>query len=179
MHPWKDPGPALDVYALSSPATAVAFRPARPDDVEPILNMHQRLSTNSLFMRYLVPYAPARLVAHLHDICTLPTDQGSALVAVHGGEVVGLGYYLVEPAQPATAEPALLIEDRYQGRGIGRRLLARLITAARRRGVRCFAALTHPNNWPMLHLLHDSGRPASSRFDGGLVAVHLALIESA
>lgn len=179
MHHWTDPGPALSVYESPWTATAVAIRPARPDDVQPLLDMHRRLSTKSLFMRYLVPYAPARLAAHLQDICAQPCEQGAALVAEQGSQVVGLGYYVVEPGRPNTAEPALLIEDRYQGRGIGRQLLGRLITVARHRGLRCFNALTHPDNRPMLHLLHDSGRRVSSRFDGGLVAVQLALAESA
>jgi len=39
--------------------TAVTIDPAHPDDVPAILDMHQRLSSNSLYLRYLVPYVPA------------------------------------------------------------------------------------------------------------------------
>ncbi|MDX1414997.1 MAG: GNAT family N-acetyltransferase [Candidatus Promineifilaceae bacterium] len=168
-------GPYLQMMQPGVNKAVVTIRAAQPSDVQPILEMHQRLSTDSLFLRYLVPYVPVNLPAHVRDICTRPADQGAALVATVGAQIVGLGYYVINPDQPDTAEPALIVEDRYQGQGIGGRLFKRLIAAARAQGVRYFDALAHSGNRPMLHLLRRSGRAVNSHRDGNETAVLLAL----
>lgn len=155
--------------------TAVTIRLARPEDVPSVLAMHQRLSSNSLYLRYLVPYLPDYVPAHLRDICRLSPQQGAALVAVYETQVIGFGYYVIKPEQPDTAEPALLIEDKFQGRGIGGWLLNRLIATARAQGVYYFDALAHSGNRPMLHLLRRSGQPVHSRRDGSHTAILLSL----
>jgi GNAT superfamily N-acetyltransferase len=155
--------------------TAVTIRPARLDDVKSILDMHRRLSSNSLYLRYLVPYLPDYVPAHLRDICRQSPQQGAALVAIRENQVIGFGYYIIKPEQPDTAEPALLIEDKFQGQGIGKRLLNQLITAARAQGVYFFDALAHSSNRPMLHLLRRSGQPVNSKRDGSHMAILLSL----
>ena len=155
--------------------TAVTIRPARPEDVPSILAMHQRLSSNSLYLRYLVPYLPDYVPAHLHDICHQSPKQGAALIAVREGQVIGFGYYVIKPEQPDTAEPALLIEDKFQGQGIGGRLFNHLITVARAQGVSYFDALAHSSNRPMLHLLRRNGQPVHSQRNGSHTAILLAL----
>jgi L-amino acid N-acyltransferase YncA len=155
--------------------TAVTIRPARPDDVQAILDMHRRLSSNSLYLRYLVPYLPDYVPAHLRAVCRQSPQQGATLVAVHEGQVIGFGYYIIKPEQPDTAEPALLIEDQFQGQGIGKRLLNQLITAARAQGVIFFDALTHNTNQRMLRLLNRSGQQVGRQRDGSHVAILLSL----
>ena len=157
------------------PAAQVLIRPATPADVQPILEMHERLSADTLYLRYLVPYRPVYLPAHVQEICSRPAGAGAALVAVSGGEVIGFGYYVVDAARPDTAEPALLIEDRYQGLGLGRRLFTQLLAAARKQGIAYFDAFAHSSNRRMLRLLRHSGREIDRTLDGGHVAVVLAL----
>jgi GNAT superfamily N-acetyltransferase len=175
MNDFTRHGPYLEATQRVMGDTAVTIRPVRPEDMQSILEMHQRLSSNSLYLRYLVPYLPDYIPAHLRDICTLSADQGAALVATIGAQVIGLGYYMIKPEQPDTAEPALLIEDRFQGQGIGSRLLHRLMMTARNQGVRFFDALTHSSNRPMLHLLRRNGRPIHSKRDSSHMAILLSL----
>jgi acetyltransferase len=155
--------------------TAVTFRPARPDDVKAIMEMHQRLSSNSLYLRYLVPYLPDYVLAHVREICAQPVRKGAALVAIRQGKVIGFGYYVIKPGQPNTAEPALLIEDQSQGKGIGGEMFQRLIAMSCAQGVTYFDALAHSTNRPMLHLLRRSGQPLKSNRDGSHTAVFLSL----
>ena len=96
-------GPYLNMMQQMPGETAVDIRPVRPSDVQAILEMHERLSTDSLFLRYLVPYVPANLPDHVREICSRPADQGAALVATVGSRVVGFGYYVIKPDQPDTA----------------------------------------------------------------------------
>lgn len=153
----------------------VEIRPARPEDLDSVLRMHERLSSNTLFLRYLVPYVPGPVPGHLRDVLNRPVEEGEVLVAVQGAEVIGLGYYVVRSNRPDTAEPALLIEDRFQGQGIGGRLLAQLIHAAQARGIQYFDAMAHASNGPMLHLLRRSGDPTHTERDGSVLTMLVAL----
>jgi GNAT superfamily N-acetyltransferase len=175
MNDFTRHGPYLEMMRRAPGETAVTIRPIQPDDLQPILEMHRRLSTDSLFLRYLVPYTPTYLPKHLQHICHRPAAQGLGLVALAGAQVVGLGYYVIKPGQPDTAEPALLIEDRFQGQGIGGRMLDQLVTAARAQGVCFFDAFTHSSNRPMRHLLHRRGQLISSQLEGGHINSFLSL----
>jgi len=80
-----------------------------------------------------------------------------ASVATQAGGVDGVGVarYARDADDPRVAELALLVVDAYQGRGVGRTLLARLATAALERGIRCFRGLVLVDNDPMLRLLRE------------------------
>jgi len=175
MNDFPRPGPYLEMMQRVVGETAVTIRPIQPNDFQPILDMHQRLSMDSLFLRYLVPYIPGYLPTHLRHICRRPAGQGFGLVATTGTQIVGLGYYVIKPEQPDTAEPALLIEDQFQGQGIGGRMLDQLVTVARGQGVHFFDALTHSSNRSMRHLLHRRGQLISSQFEGGHIRSFLSL----
>ena len=64
----------------------------------------------------LPPEAVDRLVTVDHDL-------REAVVGLVGGEVVGVARYDRSPDDPATAEFAIVVEDGWQGVGLGRQLL--------------------------------------------------------
>ena len=76
------------------------------------------------------------------------------------------------------AEYAALVEDRWQGRGLGRRLTQRLIDAAHERGIRHLYGLVMHGNSPMLTLLRTLGLPKRERREGDSVFVELYLGEA-
>lgn len=81
---------------------------------------------------------------------------GASVVTPEGGvDGVGVARYARDPEDADTAELALLVVDAYQGRGIGRTLLARLATAAVERGIAFFRGLVLVDNHPMLRLLRE------------------------
>lgn len=135
---------------------ALIFRPVQADDVEFILEMHQRLSEETIYSRYHSPRVPTR--QEIIQICQLAGVNGRAIVAAIAGKkpaIVGMAYYIA--SGPDTAETALLVEDRYQGQGIGKRLLCQLTCLAMAQGICFFDAYVLPANKPMLHLLHSTG----------------------
>ena len=87
-------------------------------------------------------------------LVTVDHDLREAVVAVVGGEVVGVARYDRPLGDPSTAEVAILVEDAWQGAGVGRQLLATLTELAARRGVRTLVATVQPDNRPVLGLLH-------------------------
>lgn len=154
--------------------SAVALRPARLDDVEAIMAMHQRLSADSIYSRYHSPRLPSR--EEIARIAGLDGDGGLALVAVlpgRSGEVVGLAYYVVTGQK--LAEVAFLVEDAYQGQGIGKRLVEALSRAAVAHGVCFFDAYVLAANRPMQHLLQQRGRLVGQRRDFSALEMRLEL----
>jgi GNAT superfamily N-acetyltransferase len=115
----------------------VVVRGARPDDGPEIAALHGRCSPATTAARYLTPMTrlPRRLLAEL-----LAADV--ALVAVDDlGRVVALAT-LVAAEPPDRVELGLLVEDAWQGAGLGTALVRRLTAAARLLGWREIVAVT-------------------------------------
>jgi GNAT superfamily N-acetyltransferase len=77
-------------------------------------------------------------------------DQAAA------AEVVGYACYVRDENHPRLAEPAIVVEDRCQRRGLGRALLNQLSQHAHSRGLLGFVALVHRDNAAMLRLIEPS-----------------------
>ncbi|TFV88894.1 GNAT family N-acetyltransferase [Blastococcus sp. CT_GayMR16] len=131
---------------------AVATRPVRPDDRTLFRRLWPRLSPDTVYRRFhaplrgLPPEAVDRLVTVDHDL-------REAVVGLVGGEVVGVARYDRSPADPGTAEFAIVVEDAWQGVGLGRQLLVELIDLAARRGVRTLTATVQRDNDRVLSLI--------------------------
>ncbi len=130
----------------------VATRPVQPGDQGLFCRLWGRLSRETVYRRFHAPVhaLPPETVRHL---VTVDHDLREAVVAVVGGEVVGVARYERPAADPSTAEIAVLVEDAWQGVGLGRQLLAELTALAARRGVRTLTATVQPDNGPVLGLL--------------------------
>jgi len=131
---------------------AVATRPVQPDDRVLFRRLWPRLSRDTVYRRFhsplhgLPPEAVDRLVTVDHDL-------REAVVALVGGDVVGVARYDRSPADPATAEFAILVEDAWQGIGLGRQLLVELVDLAASRGVRTLTATVQRDNDRVIGLI--------------------------
>jgi RimJ/RimL family protein N-acetyltransferase len=110
----------------------------------------------------------------LAEICHLDSQRGGAYVASIHREIVGLGYYVVE-GREATAETAFLVEDNFQGRGIGRALFQLLARHALNHQVAAFNAYIQATNEPMIRIFRSAGFSLKERVSYGTREVHLAL----
>lgn len=107
----------------------VLLRAARPADVADLVRLHERCSGATLRDRYGGSDAvPTQALLHRLVL----TDV--ALIAVADGAVVALGNLETADADDAEAEVFVLVEDRWQGRGVGTALLRQLVGAARSLG---------------------------------------------
>lgn len=131
---------------------AVATRPVQPDDRVLFRRLWPRLSPDTVYRRFhaplhgLPPEAVERLVTVDHDL-------REAVVALVGGEIVGVARYDRSPDDPATAEFAIVVEDAWQGVGLGRQLLVELIDLAADRGVRALTATVQRDNDAVIGLI--------------------------
>jgi GNAT superfamily N-acetyltransferase len=90
------------------------------------------------------------------------------------GEVVAVVRYERE-GDTDGAEYAALVEDRFQGRGLGIGLTRHLIEAARERGIRHLHALVMRENRPMLSLLRSLDFPERKRWENGVEHIEIDL----
>jgi RimJ/RimL family protein N-acetyltransferase len=157
----------------------VVVRPIRPDDAPRLQALVSRLSPESMFLRFLavVKKLSAKEARHL---ATVDYQSRMALVAtvVEEGEeqIIGVARYSTVPGdEPGLAEAAVVVEDRYQRRGLGSFLLRQLIAYARRHGVQSFLANVHPSNEPIMRFIRRSGLPVESRAASGVWEIVIRL----
>src|SRR5687767_4963675 len=100
---------------------AVATRPVRPADQALFCRLWERLSPDTVLRRF---HAPVRQLPDesVRRLVTVDHDLREAMVAVVGGEVVGVARYDRPQADPSTAEIVVVVEDGWQGVGLGRQL---------------------------------------------------------
>jgi acyl-CoA synthetase (NDP forming)/GNAT superfamily N-acetyltransferase len=141
--------------AVLKDGRTVSIRPIRPSDNDQMMAMWQRLSAESIRMRF---FAPRSMTAEQMRYFT-EVDQHNrvALVAQTAGRIVGVSRFDRLSEDPSTAEFAVLVEDAEQGRGIGTALLRALFEPARDLGVTGFVGDVLRSNNRMLHVLRDAG----------------------
>jgi GNAT superfamily N-acetyltransferase len=149
---------------------AVATRPVQDDDLDRFLRMWPRLSMETRYRRFHspVPRLPFDLVQRLVHVDHADRD---AVVAVIGGEVVGVARYDRSPGDPSEAEFAVVVEDDWQNVGLGRQLLGELTRLAARRGVRTLTATVQADNDRMVWLLRRLLPRARFTVDAGVYTV--------
>jgi acyl-CoA synthetase (NDP forming)/GNAT superfamily N-acetyltransferase len=143
--------------AMLTDGSVVHVRPITPDDAELEHEFILRVGPQSMYQRFfqvkrdLTP-------EELRYFTTVDYVDRMALIVLDGERMVAVGRYDVDPdKEPRTAEVAFLVEDQYQGRGIGTILLQHLTTYARLKGVTAFDAYVLADNFGMMRLFRSSG----------------------
>ena len=139
--------------------TEVIIRPIRPEDEPLMVEFHGTLSESTVYLRYFHMEKVDARIAHERLIrkCFIDYDREMALVAVHTNsqtgryELIGIGR-LTHQHSSGEAELAVIVTDRYQGRGLGTELLRRLIEVAREEKFQRVVAHILAENHAMLAL---------------------------
>jgi acetate---CoA ligase (ADP-forming) len=171
-------------WELEGPATLrdgvpVWIRPIRPTDRNDLIDFVEHVAVDSLEMRYFAATRPETAVEAM--LRRSPEEERVALVAVGGPEggsrVLGQAEYVVDKADPSTAEAAFVVRDAFLGRGLGTILLHWLARIARARGVHRFVAYLQESNQPMLDVFRNSGFPVVESGQGYLLRVDFSIVE--
>jgi AcrR family transcriptional regulator/RimJ/RimL family protein N-acetyltransferase len=137
-------------------AGAVWIRLGRPEDADAVAAMHERCSERTRYRRYLTGIGEWRDLS-LRRLAG--GHRGATLVVMsEDGSIVGLGNVFPDrPGDAHAAEIAEIVEDAYQGRGIGSRLLRHMLELARRLGFQSVVATVLAENAEMLAVLEATG----------------------
>jgi acetyltransferase len=115
----------------------VTIRPIRPEDELLVIEFHKKLSERSVYLRYFQPLKLTQRTAHerLTRICFIDYNREMALVverkkADGSPDIIAIGRLSKIHGRPE-AELAALVQDEFQGKGLGAELYRRLIEVAR------------------------------------------------
>ena len=129
--------------------TQAYIRIANPSDGEKLRAMLARSSTETIYRRFHTPFpkVPEWMVSLMLDV-----DQHGkeALVAVAEEKVIGHAMYA--RLDDREAEMAIIVEDAWQSKGVGKSLLRELEERAGLRGIDTFTGEVLGHNRPMLGL---------------------------
>ncbi len=137
------------------------------------------LSEASLYNRLM--YALREPTAQfIHDLVNVDYHDSMALVAslpaAAGEPLIAIARYATDAPGSRRAEFAVTVADAWQGRGVGRQLLAQLIAYARAHGLAILYGSVLATNQPMIELAHSLGMQTSpAAGNGQLVDAVLAL----
>lgn len=153
----------------------VRVRPIRPDDARGLADLYDRSSYQTRYQRFFtVMRGLPRDTAHV--LANVDYERRFALVAEDLGapatSLVAVARY--EPAEPGVAEIALVVEDRWQRKGLGSLLLSELFRAAAENGITRLRAWVLADNHRMLGLLARHARMLERTIDNGVVGLLLA-----
>lgn len=154
-------------------ARPLTIRPIEPEDADALVRFHHGLSPETTRRRFLVfhPELSAREVAWF---TTVDHDRREAVVALHGGEIVGVARY--DRLGARDAEVAIVVADAWQRRGVGTALLTALAARATDAGITDLLADTLPENAAIVRLLERVGVVYDRTVDDGVATVRLRLV---
>lgn len=161
-------GPRLphghDVLTLPE-GNDITVRRADTRDLEAAKEMHERCSARTLGLRYHGPVGDAdRYLNHLLN----PRFGRTLAVQTASGRIVGLGHLLWDGDE---TEVALLVEDKWQRRGVGAELLRRLVGMAVSTGCESVYAVTQASNTGMVAAMRGLGVPLDYQVEEGTLVI--------
>jgi len=146
----------------------IFLRPIREDDTERWLNFMSRLGTYTKYLRF--HSVPKMTQEDAARYCTVDYHNSFALVAeiMKEGrkEIVAVGRYQRLPREDS-AEVAFLVEEAFQNKGIGTKLLEQLTTAAKENGISTFEADVLAENEEKINVFTDYGFHVKRDFHEG------------
>lgn len=166
----------LEIRTTMRDGRALMIRPIRSTDEDLLREMFYRLSRETIYERFL---ASKRYLPHskLQQYCTIDYDNTMGFVAsveIEGQEqVVGWAMYVVD-RKSNFAEAAFLVDDAFQGQGIGTHLMRRLTEVAEARGVTGFTAVVLGNNIRMLRVFEKCGYPVETTPQGDTLSLRIS-----
>ena len=148
--------PHIVAVTLRDGSQAV-IRPLRGGDRPALAAAFERLGEQSRYRRFLgpMPGLTESQLRHLTDVDQRDHVALAAIDSTSGSGIVGVARFI--RLADGDVEPALVVVDDWQARGLGTVLLAALVDAARAQAVRRFQAYVLADNADVLRLLGGIG----------------------
>jgi acetyl coenzyme A synthetase (ADP forming)-like protein len=165
----------------------VTIRPIRPEDEPLIVQFHQTLGDRTVYFRYLSALKLSTRIAHerLIRICFIDYTRQMALVVERENpqsgepEIIAVGRLAKDMQAFARgrreAEFALVVSDNFQGQGVGKELLRRLIRVAKDEGVETVFGEISAENAPMQAICRSMGFQIQRDFEDTTVVARMGL----
>jgi RimJ/RimL family protein N-acetyltransferase len=158
---------------LLKDGSRLRIRPIRLEDAEAWTDFVSRLGRYTKYLRFHHVLKKMSMEDALY-FCTVDYKDSFALVAEILREcrwsIAAIGRYYRLPSRH-TAEFALVVEDAYQGKGIGTKMMECLVNAARDNDITTFVGDILVENDKMMAVLKDYGFQITSELKAGVYRV--------
>lgn len=154
--------------------TQLTIRPVEPDDKPLLADAFAQLGDESRYRRFFTPLRElgAEQLAYLTE---LDHHDHEALLALDAPDGACVGVARFVRVAPEVAEPAVVVADQWQHRGLGTALLERLADRARAEGITRFSAIVLAQNRDAIRLLDRLGDATREDDDGDVLHFDIAL----
>ena len=148
----------------------VLFRAIRPSDEEAMRRLFYRFSDEAIFYRY---FSPIKVMPHtkmqryVNADCNIATSIVGVLESSGQEQIIAEARFVKLDDRPY-AEVAFLVEEKYQGFGIGSYLFKLLVRLGKEKGLRGFTADVLPSNQSMIKVFEKGGHSVHSKLKDGL-----------
>jgi acetyl coenzyme A synthetase (ADP forming)-like protein len=155
----------------------IRIRPIVPGDRDALQAMVRGLSRRSSYFRFFRVKEELE-PAELDQFTQLDYEKDMAFVAIHDGELIGVGRYSTVEDEPGVAEAAFAVADDHQKRGLGTLLLFRVTAYARLHDITAFRAHLLADNHVMMRVFRSAGFKMRRDLDEGVYTVDFPTEES-
>lgn len=163
----------VDTWTSDESGLEYIIRPIRPEDEPLVVKFHETLSERTVQLRYFTPINLRQRTRHerLSRIVFIDYDREMALVAVRENpksgedEIAGIGR-ITKSHTASDAEFGIIVSDRYQGQGIGKELLQRLLYVGQDEKLATITGYILPENTGMIKLAEQLGFALKTTEDG-------------
>ncbi|WP_271255008.1 bifunctional acetate--CoA ligase family protein/GNAT family N-acetyltransferase [Pseudanabaena sp. Chao 1811] len=154
----------------------VTIRPIRPEDEPLMVQFHQSLSEESVYLRYAHTVKLTKRIAHerLTRICFIDYDREMVLAADYKNpetsehEILGVAR-LSKLHGTNEAEFALIVSDRYHHQGLGTELLRRILEIGKEQNLEAIVGYILNSNDPMQSICRRLGFKLQPDPDEGML----------
>jgi len=158
---------------------AIRFRAMKPSDEEGMRRFFYRCSKEMIFYRF---FYSIKTMDHNKMQTYVNVDYHRefsivGLVVEEGNQKIIAEARMVRDERTAFGEVAFLIDERFQGIGIGTYLLSRLVEQGREQGLKGLTAEVLADNQPMIKVFEKSGLPLEASLGGGMYHLKLSLTD--
>ena len=165
----------LEIYRTTSKGLNLLLRPAKITDESLLKDFFYDLSEDSLYKRF---FSARKDMPHkrLQDFVAVDYSRKMEILATivekEKETIIGLGQYELN-SDMHLAEVALVVKDRFQGRGVGKEILNYLIYLARRQGLLGFTGEVLVANRSMVRLFEKMGFDTEKRGEEGVYEMRM------
>jgi acetyltransferase len=150
----------------------ILFRPIKPEDEPLWLEMFQSFSEDSIRYRFfqLLKETPHEVRVRY---CNIDYDREIAIVPIIKEEgtprILGVGRLTIEP-DGKTGEIAFIVRDKWQGLGLGAKLVDYVIEIAAEKGIKRIVAIIMRQNHKAINLVEKMGFKVKKQDDDTVIA---------
>ena len=148
----------------------VSFRAIKPSDEEEMRRLFYRFSNMAVYYRY---FGHITTMPHskMQEYVNVDWNQTMSIVGLvneaNQGRVIAEARYIKEPHGPY-AEVVFVVDEEYQGLGIGTYLYKMLVSMAKERHVQGFTADVLFSNIGMMKIFKNGGLPVKATLENGV-----------